>query len=64
MGTTGDAILNWVKTETRIKSTQALLKNRVYKVKDPNLVERSDPRIAEGLQVLAKFIHPELFGGK
>jgi iron complex transport system substrate-binding protein len=64
MGTSGDATLNSVKSEDRLKSVDARVNNRVYKVDNPNLTERPGPRITEGLQVLAHIIHPELFPGK
>jgi iron complex transport system substrate-binding protein len=62
MGTTGDLIYNSIKTEERLKSTDAMINNRIFKISDSNLVERPGPRIADGLDELAKLIHPELFG--
>jgi iron complex transport system substrate-binding protein len=39
----------------------AVKNNRIYEI-DENLVVRPGPRIVQGLEQLAKFIHPEIFG--
>jgi len=39
----------------------AVKNGRIYEI-DENTVVRSGPRIVQGLQQLAKFIHPEIFG--
>jgi iron complex transport system substrate-binding protein len=62
MGTTGDLIYTSIKSEERLKSTDAMANNRIYKVSDSNLIERPGPRIVDGLDELAKLIHPEIFG--
>jgi len=39
----------------------AVKENRIYTI-DGDLVNRSGPRIVQGLEDIAKIIHPELFG--
>jgi iron complex transport system substrate-binding protein len=39
----------------------AVNNSAVYPVTDPNLVDRCGPRVVDGLEMLAKMIHPELF---
>lgn len=53
----------FIKTEPRLRNTDARRNNRVYGV-DGDLVSRPGPRIAEGLEKFAEFIHPELFSEK
>jgi iron complex transport system substrate-binding protein len=60
MGTGEDLTWQYVQTEPRLKNTQALLDNRVYKI-DGDLIHRPGPRIVEALEQMAYFIHPELF---
>jgi iron complex transport system substrate-binding protein len=62
MATSGDLIYNSIKKETRLSTVDAMMQNRIYKISDANLVERPGPRIVNGLEELAKLIHPELFG--
>jgi iron complex transport system substrate-binding protein len=62
MATTGDQIYNGIKNEERLKSVDAMVNNRIYKISDSNLIERPGPRIVDGLDELAKLIHPEIFG--
>ncbi|MBA7682221.1 Vitamin B12-binding protein [subsurface metagenome] len=50
----------YVLTEKRFKDIDARRSNRIYKI-DSDLVSRPGPRIIEGLESFAKFIHPELF---
>ncbi len=51
----------FLKTEPRLDGTDARRNGRVYGV-DGDLVSRPGPRIVDGLERLARFIHPELFG--
>ncbi len=60
MGTGEDLTWQYVQTEPRLKNTQAMLDNRVYKI-DGDLIHRPGPRIVEALEQMAYFIHPELF---
>jgi iron complex transport system substrate-binding protein len=62
MATSGDLIYNAIKTEERLKSVDAMVNNRIYRISDANLIERPGPRIVDGLDELAKLIHPEIFG--
>lgn len=62
MGTTGDLIYNSIVSEQRLRSVDALTNNRVYKISDANIIERPGPRIVDGLEEVAKLIHPEIFG--
>jgi iron complex transport system substrate-binding protein len=62
MGTTGDLIYNNIKKETRLAGVDAMRNNRVYKISDANLIERPGPRIVDGLEMVAKLFHPEIFG--
>jgi iron complex transport system substrate-binding protein len=61
MGTGEDLPWQYIKSESRLKNTQALLADRVYKI-DGDLIHRPGPRIVEALEQMAQFIHPELFG--
>ncbi len=61
MGTTGDLIYSSIVGEERLKSVDAIVNHRVYKISDASLIERPGPRIADGLEEIAKYIHPELF---
>ena len=60
MGSGEDLPWQYVRTEPRLKTTEALLNNRVYKI-DSDLTARPGPRIVEALEQIAQFIHPELF---
>jgi iron complex transport system substrate-binding protein len=60
MGTGEDLPWQYIKSESRLKNTQAMLTGRVYKI-DGDLIHRPGPRIVEALEQMAQFIHPELF---
>jgi iron complex transport system substrate-binding protein len=62
MGTTGDLIYNNVVSEIRLSGVDALRDGRVYKISNANLIERPGPRVVDGLEEVAKIIHPEIFG--
>lgn len=62
MGTTGDLIYNSIIREQRLGSVDAFVNNRIYKISDANIIERPGPRIVDGLEEVAKLIHPEIFG--
>ena len=62
MGTTGDLIYNNIKKETRLRDIDAMRNNRIYKISDANLIERPGPRIVDGLEEVARLLHPEIFG--
>jgi iron complex transport system substrate-binding protein len=42
---------------------QAVKHEKVYAISDPSLTSRPGPRIIDGLEELARIIHPELFPG-
>jgi len=50
-----------VKNEPRLGATEAVMAGRVYQI-DADIFVRPTPRMVDGLEQLAKFIHPELFG--
>ena len=60
MGTGEDLPWQYAKNEPRLKNTEALLNDRVYKI-DGDLAHRAGPRIVNALEQMAQFIHPELF---
>ncbi len=55
-----DLIFQFIKTELRLRDTDARRKARVYEVQG-DLVSRTGPRIVDGLETFAALIHPELF---
>jgi iron complex transport system substrate-binding protein len=57
---TNSASFDYVKTEPRFQAVDAVKNNRVYKV-DADIFGRTTPRIVDGLEQLAGWIHPELF---
>ncbi len=62
MGTTGDLIYNSILDEERLRDVYAIISHRVYKMSDASLIERPGPRIVDGLEEVARYIHPETFG--
>jgi iron complex transport system substrate-binding protein len=50
----------WASTELRLRNNEARKSNRIYRI-DANLITRPGPRIVEGLEWMAHFIHPEIF---
>ena len=59
-GTLEDLNLHFIRTEPRLRDISARQNNRVYGI-DGNLTNRPGPRIVEGLEELARMIHPEIF---
>jgi len=53
-------IYEWAMNETALNATDARQNNRVFAC-DNNLVQRPGPRLVEGLEWFAHFIHPEIF---
>ncbi|MFH1646720.1 MAG: helical backbone metal receptor [Chloroflexota bacterium] len=51
----------YARDEDRLRDTDARLNDRVYFI-DGNLTSRPGPRIVDGLEQLARIIHPEIFG--
>lgn len=62
MATSGNLIYNSIMKEIRLAGIDAIVNNQVYRISDANLIERPGPRIVDGLEEVAKFIHPEIFG--
>ena len=58
----GDEAVSYrfLKNEPRFQATDALKNNRVYQV-NSDIFGRTTPRSVDGLEELAKLIHPELF---
>jgi len=59
-GSGADQTFQFAKTEPRLRDTEARRHDRIYAV-DVDLTSRPGPRIVEGLEEFAQFIHPELF---
>ncbi len=57
----GDASLQFILSETRLKGVDAVANGRVYGI-NADLTNRPTPRIIEGLELMSKMIHPEIFG--
>ncbi len=53
-------VYEWAMNETALNATDARQNNRVF-VCDDNLAQRPGPRLVEGLEWFAYFIHPEIF---
>jgi iron complex transport system substrate-binding protein len=51
---------DWAQNATELASTNASQTGRIYTC-DDNLVQRPGPRLVEGLDWFAYFIHPEIF---
>ena len=60
-GEAKDLPFYYVKNEPRLAVTEAVMAGRVYQI-DADIIDRPTPRMVDGLEQLAKFIHPELFG--
>jgi iron complex transport system substrate-binding protein len=50
----------FIKTEPRFQATDALKNKRIFQV-DTDIFGRTTPRAVDGLEQLARLIHPELF---
>lgn len=55
-----DTSYNYIRQEARFGATEALKNNQVYKV-DSDIFGRTTPRLVDGLETMAKLIHPEMF---
>jgi iron complex transport system substrate-binding protein len=53
-------VYEWAMNETALNVTDARQNDRMYTC-DDNLVQRPGPRLVEGLEWFAYFIHPEIF---
>ncbi len=61
IGTGFDLPYQYALTEPRLEGVAARINGQVYPVND-DLTGRPGPRIVEGLEMMAKMIHPEIFG--
>ena len=61
MGTGEEKTLQFLKTESRLKDTEAAINGRIYGI-NIDLTGRPGPRIVDGLEQFARCIHPEIFG--
>ncbi len=59
-GDARDLPFEWAQTEPRLKETSARHGGRIYQI-DTDTATRPGPRIVDGLEKFAGFIHPELF---
>ena len=59
-GSGEDLTLQFIKTEPRLRETDARQKNGVYEI-NGDIAGRSGPRLIDALEQFAAFIHPELF---
>jgi len=57
---TSEWSFEWAQNETLLQGTNASQSGRIYQG-DDDLVQRSGPRLVEGLEWFAYFIHPEIF---
>jgi len=60
-GSVEDLPLQFALTEPRLSDVDARVNNQVYEI-DTSLGSRPGLRIVDGLELLAKMIHPEIFG--
>ena len=60
MGEKRDATLNWAKDEEIINDTKARENGCIYQI-EGDLMTRAGPRIVDGLEELARIIHPEAY---
>jgi iron complex transport system substrate-binding protein len=60
MGSGADKPLRWAETERGLNQTDARKNGRIYQA-EGDLITRAGPRIVDGLEMFAKFIHPEAF---
>jgi iron complex transport system substrate-binding protein len=58
---TSELSYDWAMNATELASTNASQTGRIYTC-DDNLVQRPGPRLVEGLEWFAHFIHPGIFG--
>lgn len=57
---TGEWSYDWAKNATELAGTNASQTGRIYTC-DDDLVQRPGPRLVQGLEWFAHFIHPEIF---
>ena len=57
----GDAAYQFALSDPRLASTDARVNGKIYGMND-DLTGRPTPRLVEGLEAMAKLLHPEIFG--
>lgn len=60
MGTGADKPLQWAEEERGLNQTDARKNGRIYQA-EADLITRTGPRIVDGLEMFAKFIHTEAY---
>ncbi len=60
MGAGMDLPFQWAKTDRSLNLTDARRNNQIYQA-EGDIITRSGPRIVDGLEMFARFIHPEAF---
>ena len=60
MGTGADKPMQWAEKERGLNQTDARKTGRIYQA-EGDLITRTGPRIVDGLEMFAKFIHPGAF---
>jgi iron complex transport system substrate-binding protein len=61
MGSGVNLPYEFILNEDRLAGLDALLNSQVYEI-NTDLVGRAGPRIVDGLEAMARLIHPEIFG--
>ncbi len=60
--TAGDTLtFQYIQTESRLSDADARQNDRVYGI-DGDIISRAGPRVIQALELLARMIHPEIFG--
>jgi len=59
-GEAKDLPFHYIRNEPRLEVTEAVMTDRVYQI-DADIINRPTPRMVDGLEQLARFIHPKLF---
>ncbi|RLI74424.1 cobalamin-binding protein [Archaeoglobales archaeon] len=60
MGGGRNVVYEWVISDERLKGINAVKNGRVYIV-DADIISRPSYRIADAIEIIAKFLHPEAF---
>ncbi len=60
MGGVQNITYSWVMSDERLKSIEAVRKNRVFIV-DADIISRPSYRVARAVEVVARFLHPDAF---
>jgi iron complex transport system substrate-binding protein len=64
MGEAGkNLIYDYIMSESRFQNLDAVKKGNVYLV-NSDIIDRGGPRIVDALEIVASYIHPELFEGR